>query len=478
MLTPGARQPDKRPRLIIIVALIVIGAAVIMLSDRAGRLPSADWYESSRQGILQADLQYRLATFWEQVDSASSLPGIGGAHELLERAVAEYEREGLKPNPSPAALHRLGVIYGERGYAEQAQQALTRAATLDEPKASLYFALAEVYGPQRAPFKPAPNLAPRLRDQEKWLADAALVAYYRETGATRQEEEARSKREARVRRFGIEALMLLGVYGSLALVGLCAIFFTILRRGFFVAPPQPVRPPVVVPWEPLDVLEAVSLLYFGIAVMGLLAGLLLRRLPDFPAGDLVRALIVALQYFLFSGSVIIFIWTRVRAPRTRKLAALGMRASNLTRLIAEGIGGYGVLVVILASTSLVAGTGWLGGVVGAVQSGERLIMNTESLPARLVLFVLICIIAPVVEELIFRGFVYAGLRRHMSLAGAVVGSALLFALMHNTPEALLPIGLIGIVLATLYERNRSIVPSIICHALNNTLVFFLMLLAQ
>ena len=78
----------------------------------AGRLPSADWYESSRQGILQADLQYRLATFWEQVDSASSLPGIGGAHELLERAVAEYEREGLKPNPSPAALHRLETCAG------------------------------------------------------------------------------------------------------------------------------------------------------------------------------------------------------------------------------------------------------------------------------------------------------------------------------------------------------------------------------
>jgi hypothetical protein len=217
-------------------------------------------------------------------------------------------------------------------------------------------------------------------------------------------------------------------------------------------------------------------LYFGMALLGMLASLALRYLPQTPGAETARAAVAAVQYLLFSAGVIAFIWSRIRAPRSRRWRTLGWRLAKLPRLIFEGIGGYGVLLVVLAVTGF--GRSAILSALSAAQSGEGLVMNVHATPAKVLLFLLICVVAPVVEEMIFRGFIYAGLRRRMSVFGAVIASALLFALMHNNPEALLPIGLIGIVLAALYERNRSIVPSIICHALNNTLVFFLMLLAQ
>lgn len=474
MTTPGAHQIEKPSRLIFIVALVAAAAALVMLGDRGGRLPSGGWYEASRQRTLQADLQYRFAMFWEQIASRASFPGLGGVDELRERAVAEYEREALSPHPSARVLHRLGIIYGERGYPEQAQQALTRAATLDEAHASLYFALARVYGPPSSDRRHLPPaFAERLQEQESWLAALSLMAFYRAVGDTRQAETAREHWRQQVRLFGGAALLLMAVYGTLGLLGLCLVLVAIIRRGFLIAPPPPPRPPLMVPWEPLEVLEVVAALYFGIAFLGVSAGLLLHR-TGLGHLELARVLITVLQYLLFSGVALALIWKRIRAPRSQRLRALGMRTQKLGRLIVEGVAGYGVLIVILVTLGLGSAPGWL----AAVQSGENLVMATTNPTARLVLFLLICVIAPVLEELIFRGFVYAGLRRRMPLVGGVVASAMLFALMHNSLQALLPIGLIGVVLAVLYERNRSVLPSIICHALNNTFVFFLMLLAQ
>ncbi|MGE5531886.1 MAG: type II CAAX prenyl endopeptidase Rce1 family protein [Bacteroidota bacterium] len=448
-------------------------AALIVASGRASRLPAGDWYEVSRQRIVQADLQYRLSLFWEDVASTRSLPGVGDAQEMRERAVAEYERTALTGRPNPLALHRLGIIYGERGYAAQAQQVLTQAAAVDETRAALYFALANLYGPRDRTATFPPTLPSRLRQQEQWLASQSMVSYYKATGDSVREAEQRLQQTRDTRIFGLQALTLLSLYGLLGLVGLILALVLVIRRGFYVPKIRATRPPVVVPWEPLDAIETVAVLYFAMAILGLLAGLAMKHLPQTPGNDLAKAVVVALQYLLFSGAVIAFILSRVRAPRPRRLKALGLRTARLPKLIAEGIGGYGILLFVLS----VAGLGRTA-MATLSQTGESFVMNLHTLPAKVLLFVLICVVAPIVEELIFRGFVYAGLRRRMTFGGAVLSSALLFALMHNNAGALIPIGMIGIVLAVLYERNRSVIPCIICHALNNTLVFFLMTLAQ
>lgn len=454
--------------------MIVTGAALIMGSEDVGKLPTGDWYASSRRAIIQADLMYRMASYW---DSATGGEGAfrSPQWQMREKALAEYEHESLVERPNPVALHRLGIIYGERGYSEQAQKVLNRAATLDEERAALYFALTSVYGPE--PRKLAPPALQRLRQQEQWLADLSLTAYYRRLDPQRAQDTERQAAE-HTRRFGRQLLLTFTVYGGLGLIGAIIVLLAIIRRGFYVQPPPPARPPMLVPWEPLDSIEAVGVLYFGMAVMGVGVGSLLDQTPFLHAPPALRVVFTAIQYLLFTGAALAVLWRRIQAPLQRRWRILGLRTQQLPRLIANGIGGYGVLVVALVAMTYTFSGGRVLGLASFGQAGERLVTSATGLGARVLLFILICIIAPVVEEIIFRGFVYPGLRRRMTLTSAVVASALLFALMHNNLDALFTIGIIGVTLAVLYERTRSLVPCIVCHALNNTLVFFLLLLTQ
>jgi membrane protease YdiL (CAAX protease family) len=77
------------------------------------------------------------------------------------------------------------------------------------------------------------------------------------------------------------------------------------------------------------------------------------------------------------------------------------------------------------------------------------------------------IVAPIVEEIFFRGFIFAGLRSRYEWRWAAVISSLLFALVHLQPAALIPIFGLGYIFAYLYYRSNSIWPAILMHVTTN-----------
>jgi membrane protease YdiL (CAAX protease family) len=79
------------------------------------------------------------------------------------------------------------------------------------------------------------------------------------------------------------------------------------------------------------------------------------------------------------------------------------------------------------------------------------------------------VVAPIVEELFFRGFVYAGLAQRYSWRKAALISSALFALIHLQPLAIVPIFLLGYLFAYLYERSKSIWPAVLMHVITNGL---------
>jgi len=84
-------------------------------------------------------------------------------------------------------------------------------------------------------------------------------------------------------------------------------------------------------------------------------------------------------------------------------------------------------------------------------------------------------IAPFVEELFFRGFLYRALRNGWGVAWAAIGSGLIFGAIHFQPEFLVPLAGLGIASALLYEKTKSLWPCIILHGTWNTIVVFLTL---
>jgi len=76
-------------------------------------------------------------------------------------------------------------------------------------------------------------------------------------------------------------------------------------------------------------------------------------------------------------------------------------------------------------------------------------------------------VAPICEEVFFRGFVFAGLLRGMPLVWAIVFSSLIFGVAHFDVGSFAILFIIGLVLAFLRWRTRSIWPGILLHMLNN-----------
>ena len=73
------------------------------------------------------------------------------------------------------------------------------------------------------------------------------------------------------------------------------------------------------------------------------------------------------------------------------------------------------------------------------------------------------VIAPVCEELTFRGIIFTGLRKNGSALQAIFISAALFGLFHmNINQALYAFAL-GVFFGAIREITGSIIPSIICH---------------
>jgi membrane protease YdiL (CAAX protease family) len=96
---------------------------------------------------------------------------------------------------------------------------------------------------------------------------------------------------------------------------------------------------------------------------------------------------------------------------------------------------------------------------------------TGSLFSSIYLLFLIVFVAPVTEEIMFRGPVWTVLEM-MKLRPLTITllTTLPFILAHPTPEHMISIMPIGFFLGWLREKSGSVFPTIICHAFNNGVV--------
>lgn len=88
-------------------------------------------------------------------------------------------------------------------------------------------------------------------------------------------------------------------------------------------------------------------------------------------------------------------------------------------------------------------------------------------------FIGLVIAAPIAEELVFRGFIYQGLRKKLSLWPAAVISSLLFALVHGQFNVGITVFIMALGACWLIEKTGSIYSSILLHMLKNLIAFSL-----
>jgi uncharacterized protein len=91
-------------------------------------------------------------------------------------------------------------------------------------------------------------------------------------------------------------------------------------------------------------------------------------------------------------------------------------------------------------------------------------------------FIAVAIVAPLTEELLFRGLILQGFLRRYGSKKAIIASALLFALMHGNPWQFAIGVVMGIFLAWCFIKTHSLIPCLFAHCVNNTFGFALYLL--
>ena len=87
---------------------------------------------------------------------------------------------------------------------------------------------------------------------------------------------------------------------------------------------------------------------------------------------------------------------------------------------------------------------------------------------------LTCVIAPIAEELLFRGYIFTALRNWRGTLPAAIITGLLFGGVHagSAPVLdLIPLAALGFGLCLLYRATGSIYPCIVTHSLNNSVAF-------
>ena len=77
--------------------------------------------------------------------------------------------------------------------------------------------------------------------------------------------------------------------------------------------------------------------------------------------------------------------------------------------------------------------------------------------------------APVFEEFIFRGLIFGGLRRSFGVWPATLASSAIFAIVHPA-FSIIPVFILGVCAALVYERSRSLLAPMIVHAVYNACV--------
>lgn len=81
------------------------------------------------------------------------------------------------------------------------------------------------------------------------------------------------------------------------------------------------------------------------------------------------------------------------------------------------------------------------------------------------------VIAPIVEEIQFRGFILPAFEQSFGPFFGITLSSLTFAVLHFQTNVVIYTFILGIILSLMYRRLGSIIPGIILHTINNLLAF-------
>jgi membrane protease YdiL (CAAX protease family) len=226
-------------------------------------------------------------------------------------------------------------------------------------------------------------------------------------------------------------------------------------------------------WRPEFVLRLFALILLCFGVGGMLATLISgwgRDRGEAPSPFI--SLLLGHLFFQVAGLGAVHLFLRWHNRSWRE--GFGLNAYPAARAIAFGVAlalvmlplGYGLQEVSARCLTLL-------GIKVDAQATVKLLVESTTWPVRVYLAVFAVVVAPVVEECLFRGILFVVFRDAGWPRLALYGTAVAFGVMHSNLAALVPLTVFGLLLAWLYERTGSLLAPIAAHASFNLIPFLL-----
>lgn len=431
-------------------AAIVVAVAVVVISvflARANAAADGDRTEVRVQQLLSS----RYALGMKALTQGLGRAGAGGAMAGTDQQAMKQLVDGVEQQAkAPPEKFRAAILRGEM---EGPETGIARAEDLGAESAALgedVDTLRQLYAHEQV--EPARWTA--FRERHGWFADLAAVQGKPESDPAR----------AAVVNAGVRtmAAMITIVLLALAagLIGLVLLVIALVRLKsgkLHLAFDRDVP----LPADRRAYVQAFAV-FIGSYVAG---GLLLRTAADFLPKDLSMILPMAAMFIAVLAGTLWPLFMGQRRGEWR--AANGLHAGRgMAREIFCGIAGYfagfpllvlgALLTIVLVRTS------------GAETSHPIMRQLSGGWGAWVGIFLLATVWAPVTEELMFRGSLFAHLRERFGwwVSAPVVG--LIFALIHPQGWAAVPaLTAIAIVFAGIREWRGSVVGCMAAHALHN-----------
>jgi uncharacterized protein len=235
--------------------------------------------------------------------------------------------------------------------------------------------------------------------------------------------------------------------------------------------PSPPRRDDEPPWgvwaAPAAVLAGLGMGILGSAVVGIVAAAGGSSLSHpSPAVSLSADLVFDLSFV----AAALYFAARAGALTAVSFGFRRVRLGFAAGAMAAAAVGYYVVTAIYANLFSLHGKDKLPSELGVSKSTAALVAAA----------VFVCVVAPICEELFFRGFIFGALRRwRITVSGRELGTwaaaivtGLFFGLVHAgsaSAQYLVPLAFLGFVLCLLRWRTRSLYPCMALHAINNAL---------
>jgi membrane protease YdiL (CAAX protease family) len=298
-----------------------------------------------------------------------------------------------------------------------------------------------------------------------------------------------AREQARLANRSSARVFLLGLIGTMG--GLLGLGICMLLGARFLAAARQYRPPLTVvdriltprapwPFTPsqrtilyylfLSYLASMALLRMAVSWLGL--GLLISRAAQ---TGTVQAILLSTAAAMLPVALPLFLYVRYGRRAFISPQALGFCTASWKIDIVCGAAGYmaGIPLLYLART---LSENVFRGVETPLNPAISAFAGSDNPIFQLLIFMQAALLAPLIEETLFRGVFFQSLEARMGKWASAILASAVFAILHpQLPLGFLGIFVLGLVFNGLFVLRRSLLPAIIAHAINNGLILIFLL---